>query len=167
MPLTKPPIDASSTEQRARELLNEFARGWFDGAEHATPEGDREFPHCEIAFGQTYPQFTRPLIHFVFTDRRLDGGWLGDHRRVKERCTLHVFVRVQNEGRSGNRADHIADNIADLLKLLFSCPSLRAPLAQKGLIHPRVLRAPVTQAFPAFQVRFMAVSCELTYQLAA
>lgn len=165
MPLAKPSINAAQTETRARELLNEFLKGWFDGDLHLTPMGNERFPLCELTFNQALPTQTKPVIHSVFADSTHETEWVDGGQRVKQRLTMHTFVRVQNQGATGNKADHECAKIADLLKLLFQTPGLRAPLAQKGILHPKVLRPPVANAFPGWQVRFMVLRMELTYVL--
>ncbi len=166
--LAAPPVSALFTERKTRELLNEFTLGWFDGAEHDTPLQDEPvaFPECAVAFGQSYPREARPLIHYVFASLTPDRDWVrGDAIAVTARLLLNVFIRVPTAGSSGQRADNLASNVADLWRMLMDCAELRAPLAQKGLHRMTVLRGPVPLTFPGYQVRLIVAKAELNYEL--
>jgi hypothetical protein len=78
---------------------------------------------------------------------------------------MTVYVRVQNKGQADGQSDFMARRVADQVRYLFESPTLRGAIAQKGITRARVVRGPLPQGFPGYQVRMMIVDYVLTYAI--
>jgi hypothetical protein len=186
MPLTlsSPPVDPIETERSVQELLNEFYKAYFSGADSVedgpvsypgsmieTPDGEIPFVGCNLAFNATMPDMTKPVIHTVFTDLKPDRTWetstagIVTQRNYRVPACMTVYVRVQNKGQADGQSDFMARRVADQVRYLFESPTLRGAIAQKGITRARIVRGPLPQGFPGYQVRMMIVDYVLTYAI--
>lgn len=163
--LTKSAIDAEATEKRLRELLNQFYGFYFTGSEVETSAGAKTFPECENVFNATAARKpTLPTIHTAILDMKPVPSWEADGvRHYTVKTLLNIWVRMVNRGDTGNKADFNVSAIADGLRWLFMTPLERAALSQKGILHAKVVRGPVAQPLPGYQVRFLAVTADLRF----
>ena len=180
MSLNSPSVSGEDTEQSVEELLNEFFKLYFVGAAAPsdvyinpveTPDGTMDFLVASLAFQAGPLDFSGPnraVVHTVFTDLRPERVWT-DNTAVREYVTpltLTIFARVLNRGNRGRESDFTARRLADQVRYLFESPATRADLSQKGVTHCRVVRGPVPQPFPGYQVRILTVQATLRYSIA-
>jgi len=81
-------------------------------------------------------------------------------------ATLTVFCRVSNKGDRGAESEFVARRLGDQVRYLFESPAMRADLSRKGLTRCRVVRGPVAQPFPGYQVRIVTIQTILRYSMA-
>ena len=171
MSLDSAAVTGVETEKSVEELLNEFFTLYFNGQPFQSPDGEQTFQVAKLAFQAGPLDFsapTRAVIHTVFADMKPQKVFTSNVA-VKEYvtpATLLIYVRVNNQGNKGRESDFMARRIGDEVKYLFESPGMRAAISQKGITHARVVRGPVPQPFPGYQVRILTVKVTLRYSIA-
>jgi hypothetical protein len=167
------------TERSVQELINEWYKRYFVGAVSptaspvnavTTPDGTVEFLVASLGFQAGPLDFSGPnkaAVHTVISDLRPLRVWQEDMKKhYMTTATITVFARVLNQGNRGQESDFAARRLGDQVRYLFESPSMRADLSRKGVTRCRVVRGPVPQPFPGYQVRIVTVQTILRYSMA-
>jgi hypothetical protein len=167
------------TERSVQELINEWYKRYFVGAVSptaspvnavTTPDGTVEFLVASLGFQAGPLDFSGPnkaAVHTVISDLRPLRVWQEDMKKhYMTTATITIFARVLNQGNRGQESDFAARRLGDQVRYLFESPSMRADLSRKGVTRCRVVRGPVPQPFPGYQVRIVTVQTILRYSMA-
>ena len=179
MPLNSPNVSGVETERSVQELINEWYKRYFVGAVSptaspvnavTTPDGTVEFLVASLGFQAGPLDFSGPnkaAVHTVISDLRPLRVWQEDMKKhYMTTATITIFARVLNQGNRGQESDFAARRLGDQVRYLFESPSMRADLSRKGVTRCRVVRGPVPQPFPGYQVRIVTVQTILRYSMA-